>query len=134
MFGTYQQSNIRIEVDAAAEAIRDSLTLPAQLKQWLWPQQFSGQFAARFSAGQTFESTAGPIALHHTVEAVTPNSVRLLLHGSIDGFHEWYWGDGWVQSRLEGISMLPLNLAQTTSLLRLRLFLQRQRAETQLTA
>ncbi|MEG5215625.1 hypothetical protein QUB48_07680 [Microcoleus sp. ARI1-A5] len=38
-------------------------------------------------------------------------------------FHQWYWGDGWVQSRLEGVSLLPLNLGQTASLLRLREFL-----------
>jgi hypothetical protein len=46
------------------------------------------------------------------------------LSQSIDGYHEWYWGDGWVQSRLEGISLLPLNLGQTLSLLRLREFLK----------
>ena len=51
------------------------------------------------------------------------NCLRLLLSLGIDGFHEWYWGDGWVQSRLEGVSLLALNLEQTASLLRLREFL-----------
>lgn len=32
-------------------------------------------------------------------------------------------GEGWVQSRLEGISILPLNLGQTLNLIRLRDFL-----------
>lgn len=128
MLGAYQHSTLRIEVDAAAEDIRSSLTLPEQLRQWLWPQQFSGEFSDPLQPGQTFSSHLGPITLHHTVEQLTSNSLRLLLHGSIDGFHEWYWGDGWVQSRLEGVSALPLNLAQTASLLRLRLFLDRSGA------
>jgi hypothetical protein len=49
------------------------------------------------------------------------------LSQGIDGYHEWYWGDGWLQSRLEGISLLPLNLGQTLSLLKLRLFLSNQK-------
>ncbi|MEO1401736.1 MAG: hypothetical protein AAFV72_10890 [Cyanobacteria bacterium J06635_1] len=126
MFGPYQQSNLRIEVDATADTIQNSLTLPDQLKQWLWPQNFSGDFTAKLTAGQIFDSHLGPITVHHTVEGVTPYSIRLLLHGGIDGFHEWHWGDGWVQSRIEGISTLPINLGQTASLLRLRWFLKRQ--------
>jgi len=50
----------------------------------------------------------------------TQLSTSLLSQG-IDGFHEWYWGEGWVQSRLEGVSILP-NLGQTLNLLRLRQF------------
>jgi hypothetical protein len=123
MLGTYQHSTLRIEIDAAADDIRASLITPAQLRQWLWPQQFSGEFSELLKPGQTFASHLGPITIHHTVDSLTANSLRLLLHGGIDGFHEWYWGDGWVQSRLEGVSALPLNLAQTGSLLRLRLFL-----------
>lgn len=131
MFGPYQQSNLRIEVEATAEAIQHSLTLPELLKQWLWPQQFSGNFTTALISGQTFDSHLGPLVVHHTVETVTPYSVRLLLHGGIDGFHEWHWGDGWVQSRIEGISTMPINLAQTISLLRLRWFLKRQLASPQ---
>ncbi|MEG4629803.1 hypothetical protein QUB56_09295 [Microcoleus sp. AR_TQ3_B6] len=51
------------------------------------------------------------------------NCLRLLLSQGIDGFHEWYGGDGWLQSRLEGVSLLALSLGQTASLLRLREFL-----------
>ncbi|MEG5032474.1 hypothetical protein [Microcoleus sp. AT3-D2] len=41
-------------------------------------------------------------------------------------FHEWYGGDGWVQSRFEEVSLLPLNLGKTASLLLLRGFLAGQ--------
>jgi len=71
----------------------------------------------------TYTSWLGAIAVQHYVDQVDSNSLRLVLSKGIDGFHEWYWGDGWVQSRLEGVSLLPLNLAQSLSLLRLRQFL-----------
>ncbi len=76
--------------------------------------------------GLTFTSWTGPVTIRHQVEVATPTCLRLLLSQGIDGFHEWYWGEGWVQSRLEGISMLPLNLGQTLNLLRLRQFLAAQ--------
>jgi hypothetical protein len=60
------------------------------------------------------------------VERIENNGFRLLLSQGIDGYHEWYWGEGWVQSRLEGVSLLPLNLGQTLNLLRLRTFLREQ--------
>ncbi|MEL6246558.1 MAG: hypothetical protein AAFQ61_03680 [Cyanobacteria bacterium J06626_23] len=124
MFGTFQQSQLRIEVDAGAIAIRESLTYPDKMQQWLWPQQLSGNFKQTLIEGETFSSQVGPLTLlHHRVDLLTPSAIRFLLSGSIDGHHEWCWGDGWVQSRLEGISLLPINLAQTASLLRLRLFL-----------
>jgi hypothetical protein len=124
MFGTFQQSNLRIEVDATAATIRESLTNPELMRQWLWPQQFSPDFKAQaLWQGQTFSSHLGLITITHHVDKLTSHGIRLVLHGGIDGFHEWCWGDGWVQSRIEGVSALPLNLAQTASLLRLRLFL-----------
>jgi hypothetical protein len=69
----------------------------------------------------------GPVAIQHKVEVAQVNCLRLLLSQGIDGYHEWYWGDGWVQSRLEGISLLPLNLGQTLALLRLRQFITSDR-------
>ncbi len=123
MFGIYQQSTLRIEIDATVAQLRKSLTQPAQLQQWLWPQQFSDDFKAPLRVGQSFSSYVGPIRIDHTIESLSDTSIRFLLHRGVDGFHEWHWGDGWVQSRLEGVSALPLNIAQTTSLLRLRLFL-----------
>ncbi len=123
MFGNFQQSHLRIEVNARAVDLKNSLVRPAQLQKWLWPQRFSPGLPEEFSPGLTFTSWIGPIAIAHHVDVVNANSLRLLLSQGIDGFHEWYWGDGWVQSRLEGISVLPLNLGQTVSLFNLRQFL-----------
>lgn len=62
--------------------------------------------------------------IQHCVDTLTPQGLRLILSKGIDGFHEWSWGDGWVQSRLEGITLLPLNLGQTLTIMRLQLFLR----------
>ncbi|MGB7087225.1 MAG: hypothetical protein WBD47_16820 [Phormidesmis sp.] len=129
MFGTYQHSELRIEIDAGADEIGACLSDPETLKQWLWLQQMhwpaSSASSATLSEGQAFDSVLGVAKIHHYVEKVAPFGVRFLLSGSIDGFHEWQWGDGWVQSRLEGISLLPLNLGQTASLLLLKQYLQK---------
>lgn len=123
MFGNYQQSNLRIELDASATQINESLTVPGNLKQWLWPQQLSIG-TQTLSEGEVFSSTLSPglgiVTVNHQVETLSPSGIRFLLSGSIDGFHEWQWGDGWVQSRIEGISLLPLSLGQTLSLTRLK--------------
>lgn len=74
--------------------------------------------------GTTFSSWLGPIAIQHQVEQVAPNHLRLILSQGIDGFHDWQWGDGWVQSRIEGVSLLPINLGQTLSLFRLQQFVR----------
>ncbi|MEO0537378.1 MAG: hypothetical protein AAF215_26415 [Cyanobacteria bacterium P01_A01_bin.123] len=129
MFGTFQQSNLRIEINASAAAIRDSLIRPSSLRQWLWPQQLSTGLPEQLSSTTTFTSHLGPVTIDHKVDQVTNNSIRLLLYGGIDGFHEWHWGEGWLQSRIEGVSLLPLNLGQTMTLLRLRQFLSGDRAE-----
>ncbi|MGD1897755.1 MAG: hypothetical protein ACFB16_12480 [Phormidesmis sp.] len=126
MFGTYQHSNLRIEISASAAQIEASLTQANRLKKWLWPQrlEISDMTGNRLVIGQVFESQLGPVTTAHKVELLSSEGVRFLLSGSIDGFHEWQWGDGWVQSRLEGVSLLPLNLGQTASLLRLKQYLQ----------
>lgn len=89
-------------------------------------QRFAPGTPDELHTGLQFTTWAGPVAIHHRVDVAKPNCLRLLLSGGIDGFHEWYWGDGWVQSRLEGVSLLPLNLGQTLSLLSLRQFLTTQ--------
>lgn len=122
MLGSFQQSNLRIEVDAKEEAIRDSLLESDRLKQWMWPQSFAS-LSGQLTTGDTFISSIGLIEIEHQVEIVEHNCLRLLLSKGIDGYHEWCWGDGWLQSRLEGVSMLPLNLGQTFSLFRLRQYL-----------
>jgi hypothetical protein len=127
MFGTFQQSNLRIELEASEQQIRDSLLCPAQFRQWLFPQTFSTDMPDRLYGGLVFTSWIGPIPIQHQVDQIDANSLRFLMSKGIDGFHEWYWGDGWLQSSLEGVSLLPLNLGQTLSLLRLRQFLTTQR-------
>jgi hypothetical protein len=119
----FQKSNIRIEVLASAEELRKNLTHPEQLQKWLRTQQFPPGLPEQFQQGLTFITWIGPIPIQHDVKAVEANRLLLLLSQGIDGFHEWYWGEGWVQSHLEGISLLPLNLGQTISLLQLRQFL-----------
>lgn len=126
MFGNYQHSDLRIEISASANDISESLTTISKLEQWLWPQQLKVlgnapvSTAQPLNEGQTFSSSLGLVQLTHQVETASPTAIRFLLSGSIDGFHEWQWGDGWVQSRLEGVSLLPLNLAQSLSLMRLK--------------
>lgn len=126
MLGTFQHSNLRIELDASATAIADSLTRPAQLQQWL-PTRLPAGLPVQFTPGLTYASWLGPVAIQHHVEVVEANGLRLLLSQGIDGFHAWSWGEGWVQSHLEGITLLPLNLGQSLSLLKLRQFLTSQR-------
>lgn len=123
MLGNFQQSHLRIEIDAPSTAIRDSLLHSDQLRQWLLPQRLSEGLPEQLHAGLTFTTWTGPVAVQHEVTVAQPNCLRLLLSQGIDGYHEWYWGEGWLQSRLEGISLLPLNLGQTFTLLRLRQFL-----------
>ena len=122
MLGNFQESTLRIEVNATEEKIRESLLESDRLKQWMWPQNFAS-LSGTLNPGNTFVSSLGLVKIEHQVEKVEDNSLRLLLSKGIDGYHEWHWGDGWLQSRLEGISVLPLNLGQTFSLFRLRQYL-----------
>lgn len=126
MFGKFQQTQLRIELDATATAIHDSLLLPMQLEKWLLPGNFTAKMPTELHSGLQFTRQLGLIPIHHQVDVVDTNSLRVLLSQGIDGFHEWYWGEGWVQSRIEGISVLPLSLAHTASLLSLRQYLQRK--------
>jgi hypothetical protein len=126
MLGNFQQSQLRIEIEASTDAIRDSLLHPVQLEKWLLGQRFAPGMPEELLQGFQFTTWTGPVSIHHQVDVVKSNCLRLLLSGGIDGFHEWYWGEGWVQSRLEGVSLLPLNLGQTLSLLSLRQFLATQ--------
>lgn len=122
MIGNFQQSHLRIEIEASAEAIRDSLLDGERLKKWMWPQRFTS-LPPRLKTGERFSSFLGFIEIEHRVDLVEDNCLRLLLSKGIDGYHQWYWGEGWIQSQLEGITVLPLNLAQSFSLLRLRQYL-----------
>jgi hypothetical protein len=122
MLGTFQHSQLRIEIEASASVLRDSLITIPKLRQWLAPLPLEQGLPETLTPGLTFHSGLGYLRVQHHVDYVGHNCLRLLLSQSVDGFHEWQWGDGWVQSRLEGISVLPLNFAQTASLLKLRQF------------
>ena len=126
MLGNFQQSQLRIAVPGNHDLIRDSLLNSNHLKKWLIPQTLSADVPDTLTTGSKFTSSLGLITIEHYVEIVDDNCLRMILKQGIDGYHEWLWGDGWVQSRLEGISLLPLNLGQTFSLLKLRLFLMSQ--------
>ncbi|WP_017652476.1 hypothetical protein [Fortiea contorta] len=127
MLGTFQQSQLRIEISASVDTINQSLLRPMQIEKWLLGQRFAPGIPEELHSGVQFTSWTGPVAIHHQVDVARFNCLRLLLSGGIDGFHEWYWGEGWIQSRIEGISLLPLSLGQTLNLLSLRQFLATQK-------
>ncbi|MBR8827027.1 MAG: hypothetical protein DSM107014_03815 [Gomphosphaeria aponina SAG 52.96 = DSM 107014] len=126
MLGTFQKSLLRIEIKASASLLHECLLDSSKLTQWLWWQRISRGIPEKLHSGLSFTSYIGPVAIEHQVEMATDNCLRMLLSKGIDGYHEWYWGEGWIQSRLEGISLLPLNLGQTLSLLSLREFVTTQ--------
>jgi hypothetical protein len=120
MLGNFQRSELRIEVPATASTIRDRLLSPPSLTKWLFPQQLTFTSQNLLTVGTKFEAAFGLIVVKSQVDRLNSQSIRLLLSQGIDGYHEWSWGEGWVQSRLEGISLVPLNLYQTATLLRLQ--------------
>jgi hypothetical protein len=133
MLGTFQQSHLRIEVRASEATIRESLTHGECLRRWLAPQSLTLTDAEVLTSGQTFTSWLGPVAIDHQVLRMDDQTLQFQLSRGVDGVHEWHWGDGWVQSRIAGVSLLPINLGQTASLLRLRLFVESLDAERRAT-
>lgn len=123
MLGTFQQSNLRIEIAASEQKISDSLLRPSQFQQWLFPQTFSAGMPERLYSGILFTSWLGPVPIQHQVKTVSSNELQILMSRGVDGYQEWHWGEGWIQSRLAGVSALQLNLGQTVTLLRLKMFL-----------
>ncbi len=129
MFGKFQQCYLRIEVEAPLKVIAESLLQTDKIRQWLLLGQWSHELPMNLHPGLVFTNWVGVIPIEHKVDCVNENCLRMLLSQGIDGYHEWYWGDGWIQSRLEGISLLPLNLGHTLSLLTLRDFVTRRHRE-----
>lgn len=123
MFGTFQQSQIRTEIEATASQLSRALLQTASLRRWLLPQVISETLPKELSAGLTFTSWTGFVPVAHSVDAVDTDGMRLLLSRSIDGIHEWQWGEGWVQSCLVGISYLPIQAGNAAALLRLKTYL-----------
>jgi len=124
MLGNFQACSLRLEVPASAAQIRGSLTQRQQVTRWLWPQRLALGQHEHLHTGLVFVSYVGPLEIQHEVTYLTEASLHVLMAGAIDGVHTWHWGDGWVQSRLEGVSVLPLHLAQSLILFRLQQFLQ----------
>jgi hypothetical protein len=120
MLGNFQRSELRIEVPATPSQIRDRLLSPSALTKWLFPQQMSFSSQDLLTVGTKFQTSFGPVVVKCQVDRVNSQCLRILLSQGVDGYQEWYWGDGWVQSRLEGISLLSLNLYQTATLFRLQ--------------
>jgi hypothetical protein len=120
MLGNFQRSELRIEVPATPSTIRDRLLSPSAMTKWLFPQQMKFASQDLLTVGTKFETSFGPVVVKVQVDRLNSQGLRLLLSQGVDGYHEWFWGEGWVQSRLEGVSLLPLNLYQTATLLRLR--------------
>ncbi len=123
MLGKFQTSELRIEVKATSSIIHDSLMNLDQLQKWFFPLQFIDHNSSVLEEGDVFDCNLGAFKIKNKVKIINNNCFRLILSGGIDGYQEWCWGDGWVQSRLEGVSLLPLNLSQTLNLLRLKSWL-----------
>ncbi|NCO75667.1 MAG: hypothetical protein GW795_09505 [Cyanobacteria bacterium] len=120
MLGKFQKSELRIEVKATETTFRDYLLDINKLKCWFFPLKFPKNSPQKLSLNDSFSFYLGLIEVKNKVDFIDSNCIRFILSGGIDGYQEWTWGDGWIQSRLEGISVLPLNLGQTFNLLRLK--------------
>jgi hypothetical protein len=120
MFGNFQQSHLRIELSATAQEIGRQLGFADGLRRLLAPSKVSLTGQEQLRSGDRFTATFGWVQVEQQLAVVSDRGLRLLLHGGIDGYQEWSWGDGWVQSRTEGISVLPLTALQTLQLIRLQ--------------
>lgn len=124
MLGSVQHSCLRIEIEATAAQLSSALLNLDHLRQWLWPQQLKGTLPTELRVGLRFQSGMGPITVEHEVLEAESNHLCCRLSRTIDGVHEWDWGEGWVQSRLDGVSLLPLQLANSLTLVRLNQAIQ----------
>ncbi|MEO0852911.1 MAG: hypothetical protein AAFY15_05340 [Cyanobacteria bacterium J06648_11] len=120
MLGTLQSATVRLEVDATAAQLRTCLTEPSAMARWLWPLELSDPNASPLQVGSRFTTRVGPLEFGHEVKTLAEGQLTLILWGGLDGWNEWLWGEGWVQLRAEGVSLLPLKLGQSVMLQRLR--------------
>ncbi|NJM77502.1 MAG: hypothetical protein HC852_19120 [Acaryochloridaceae cyanobacterium RU_4_10] len=123
MLGTFQQSQLRIGMAASASDLSRALLHTQQLRCWLLPQLIPDELPPELVPGVTFTSWIGPVPVEHKVESVGETSICFSLSRAVDGVHDWSWGEGWVQSRLEGISWVPLHVGNIATLLRLKTYL-----------
>ncbi len=120
MLGKFQSSQLRIEIKASEKILAQSLLNTEELSKWFFPLKLEKKISKNLTTGIKFKSYVGFVEINHEVQSIENNCLRLILSKGIDGYQEWCWGDGWVQSTLEGVSLLPLNLGQTLNLLRFR--------------
>ncbi len=59
MLGTFQNSQLRIEIEASASDIRNSLLHPAQLEKWLLGQSFAPGMPEELQSGFKFTTWTG---------------------------------------------------------------------------
>ncbi|NJL97452.1 MAG: hypothetical protein HC924_00765 [Synechococcaceae cyanobacterium SM2_3_2] len=122
MLGSFQQSTLRLEMDASAATLERCLKETALLRQWLWPQQLQEGIPEQLQTGIEFESWIGPVRIGHRVEQCFANQLQVSLWGGVDGMSEWVWGNGWAQLRVEAISLMPLSPGVLLSLGQLQAF------------
>ena len=122
MLGSFQQSTLRLEIDASAATLERCLKETALLRQWLWPQQLQEGIPEQLELGVEFESRVGPICIGHRVEQCSGTQLQVSMWGGMDGMSEWVWGNGWAQLRVEAISLMPLSPGVLLSLGRLQAF------------
>ncbi|WP_069790684.1 hypothetical protein A5482_005115 [Cyanobacterium sp. IPPAS B-1200] len=122
MLGKFQSSQLRIEVEAEENILRESILEVDNVSKWFFPFQLDKKLSSKLTTGAKFKAYIGLVEVNHEVQCIENNCIRFLLSGGIDGYQEWCWGDGWVQSSLEGISLLPLKLGHSFNLLKFREF------------
>lgn len=122
MLGSFQQSTLRLEVDAQAEALRRCLTEAELLRQWMWPQQLEPGIPEQLEVGVIFESHVGLLTTGHRVDHCGEGRLQVVMWGAMDGLSEWVWGNGWAQLRVEAISLLPVAAGVWLSLRQLQRF------------
>jgi hypothetical protein len=80
MFGTFQQSQLRIEIDASATLLERSLTRSAELRKWLKFQRFPNDLPEVLAVGDCYTSwAAGAVPIRHQVEQRGPQQLGLTL-------------------------------------------------------
>lgn len=129
MLGKFQSSQLRIEIKASEKVLAQSLLNTEELGKWFFPLKLEKKISKNLTTGLKFKSYVGFVEINHEVESIGDNCLRLILSKGIDGYQEWCWGDGWIQSTLEGVSLLPLNLGQTLNLLRFREYVKSKSSE-----
>ncbi len=122
MLGTFQSHALRLRVPAQKDQIKAAITHMGEVRQWASPQRFPSGIE-QLEEGTVFSSFAGPIEISHRVVHLSDDTMEFVLWGAIDGTSLWRWDDGWFQQQAQGVTLVPLALAQTLFLHKLKNFL-----------